>query len=36
VRHVPTRAGLLLDGVWEDRERTLPVLDAWSGEELGV
>jgi acyl-CoA reductase-like NAD-dependent aldehyde dehydrogenase len=34
VADVPARTGLLIDGVWEDRERTLVVLDPWSGAEL--
>ncbi len=31
---VPARTGLLIDGVWEERDRTLPVLDTWSGERI--
>jgi acyl-CoA reductase-like NAD-dependent aldehyde dehydrogenase len=34
VADVPARTGLLIDGVWEDRERTLVVHDPWSGAEL--
>jgi acyl-CoA reductase-like NAD-dependent aldehyde dehydrogenase len=34
VADVPQRTGLLLDGVWEDREDTIPVLAKWSNELL--
>jgi acyl-CoA reductase-like NAD-dependent aldehyde dehydrogenase len=34
VADVPARTGLLIDGVWEERERTLAVLDPWAGTEL--
>jgi acyl-CoA reductase-like NAD-dependent aldehyde dehydrogenase len=36
VADVPTRTGLLIQGRWEERERTLPVLDTWSGDRIGV
>jgi acyl-CoA reductase-like NAD-dependent aldehyde dehydrogenase len=31
---LPPRTGLLIDGVWEERDRVLPVLAKWSGERL--
>jgi acyl-CoA reductase-like NAD-dependent aldehyde dehydrogenase len=34
VADVPTRTGLLIDGLWADRDGTLPVVDPWSGTEL--
>jgi acyl-CoA reductase-like NAD-dependent aldehyde dehydrogenase len=34
VADVPARTGLLIDGLWEERDRTLPVVEPWSGCEL--
>jgi acyl-CoA reductase-like NAD-dependent aldehyde dehydrogenase len=34
VADVPARTGLLIDGDWEDRAHTLPVLDTWTGRPV--
>jgi acyl-CoA reductase-like NAD-dependent aldehyde dehydrogenase len=36
VADVPARTGLLLDGIWEDRDRTMPVLDTWRRTEISA
>ncbi|WP_052666229.1 aldehyde dehydrogenase family protein [Nitriliruptor alkaliphilus] len=33
---VPARTALLIDGGWEDRELTMPVLDTWSGATISA